>query len=145
MEPASSRHAASLRASDSSISSPRHETLAGVGEEEAVETMHGRRLSTADEGSQEAHAGAGVLRPALGLRRALFPSDAAEKGKQKADADLPCDVAGALRRPAPGTGPDTEIEEAPPSPPPPSSRLLARNATRDLGAAVAAEEERGDA
>jgi len=38
-----------------------------------------------------------------------------------------------------------QIEEAGREAPPPSSRLLARNATRDLGAAVAAEEERGDA
>ena len=57
---------------------------------------------------------------------------AAEKGKQKADADLPCDVAGALRRPAPGTGPDTEIDEAPPSPPPLPPRLLAARARQLL-------------
>nr|XP_034580657.1 uncharacterized protein LOC117843975 [Setaria viridis] len=59
-------------------------------------------LSAAEKGKQKADdadlpsagAGAGVLRPALGLRRALFSSTT------------------------------TEIEEAPPSPPPPSSCLL---------------------
>ncbi|KAK8458993.1 hypothetical protein SEVIR_2G052901v4 [Setaria viridis] len=122
MERTSSRHgllqpAASPCASDSSVSSPRRETLAeaaGAGEEEAVETMPGRRrrggggrLSVKETGNkQKADADlprAGALRPALGPRRALFPSAT------------------------------TEIEVAPPSPFPPSSRLLAKNAACGLG------------
>ncbi|CAN6181404.1 unnamed protein product [Urochloa humidicola] len=109
MESGSSRrgllqHTAFPCASDSSVSSPSRattfaEAAGGAGKEEAVETAHfhrRRRLSAVDKGD-------GLHPAALGPRRVLFPSSAAEieevpppppsrllaLGKQKADdADL---------------------------------------------------------